>query len=80
VGDRGAAAAGLLQASSLPFIVTASQIVIAIGALDRATELAFVVAGLVSALAFPALAMIVFQRRTDRGPDPTWREREMIVS
>ena len=37
--------AGLLQATSLPFIVTASQIGIAIGALDRATATAFVAGG-----------------------------------
>jgi Kef-type K+ transport system membrane component KefB len=80
VGDRGSVVAGLLQATSLPFIVTASQIGIAIGALDRATATAFVAAGLVSALAFPALALIVLQRRPGHDPEPTRREREMIVS
>jgi Kef-type K+ transport system membrane component KefB len=57
VGTRGAAAAGLLQATSLPFIVTATQIGVGIGALDRATAAAFVAAGLVSALVFPAAAL-----------------------
>jgi Kef-type K+ transport system membrane component KefB len=80
VDDRGYVVAGLLQATSLPFIVTASQIGIAIGALDRATATAFVAAGLVSALAFPALALIVLQRRPGHDPEPTRREREMIVS
>jgi Kef-type K+ transport system membrane component KefB len=57
VSARGAVAAGLLQATSLPFIVTATQIGVGIGALDRPTAAAFVAAGLVSALVFPAAAL-----------------------
>jgi Kef-type K+ transport system membrane component KefB len=51
------AAAGLLQATSLPFIVTASMIGVDIGALSAATASAFVAAGLLSAVLFPALAV-----------------------
>jgi Kef-type K+ transport system membrane component KefB len=69
VGARGAAAAGLLQATSLPFIVTATQIGVGIGALDRSTAAAFVAAGLVSALLFPALAL--GQLRRAAGPAPS---------
>jgi Kef-type K+ transport system membrane component KefB len=61
VGTRGAAAAGLLQATSLPFIVTATQIGVDIGALDRSTAAAFVAAGLASALVFPAVALALLR-------------------
>jgi len=57
VGTRGAAVAGLLQATSLPFIVAATQIGVAIHALDAATAAAFVGAGLLSALLFPTVAL-----------------------
>ena len=46
LGTRPALAAGLLQATSLPFIVTASMIGVDIGALTPATGSAFVAAGL----------------------------------
>ena len=67
VGDRGAVAAGLLQATSLPFIVTATQIGVGIGALERSTAAAFVAAGLVSALVFPAAALSLLRHP---GPQP----------
>lgn len=54
---RATVAAGLLQATSLPFIVTASMIGVDIGALTSAAAAAFVAAGLVSALVFPALSL-----------------------
>jgi Kef-type K+ transport system membrane component KefB len=56
VGNRGAVAAGLLQATSLPFIVAATMIGVDLGALEPATAAAFVAAGLLSALVFPAVA------------------------
>jgi Kef-type K+ transport system membrane component KefB len=62
VGDRNAVAAGLLQATSLPFIVTATQIGVAIGAITKANAAAFVAAGLLSALLFPILALSVLRR------------------
>ena len=55
-GNRGAVAAGLLQATSLPFIVAATQIGVVIGAVTEATAAAFIAAGLVSALVFPVIA------------------------
>ena len=68
VGPRGAVAAGLLQATSLPFIVTATQIGVGIGALDRPTAAAFVAAGLASALLFPALALGQLRRGPGAAP------------
>jgi Kef-type K+ transport system membrane component KefB len=50
-------AAGLLQATSLPLIVTASMIGVDIGALTAATASAFVAAGLVSAVVFPVISL-----------------------
>jgi len=54
---RSTVAAGLLQATSLPFIVTASMIGVDIGALTPATASAFIAAGLVSAVLFPVVAL-----------------------
>jgi Kef-type K+ transport system membrane component KefB len=62
-------AAALLQATSLPFIVTASMIGVDIGALTRATASAFIAAGLVSAIVFPVLALSLL-RPTMATPRP----------
>jgi Kef-type K+ transport system membrane component KefB len=56
VGSRRAAAAGLLQATSLPFIVAGSQIGQELGLLTPANGAALVAAGLVSVLVFPLVA------------------------
>jgi Kef-type K+ transport system membrane component KefB len=66
-GDRGAVAAGLLQATSLPFIVAATMIGVDLGALDPATAAAFVAAGLLSAVAFPAVAVSLLR-------EPSWTD------
>jgi hypothetical protein len=47
-GARGALVAGMLQATSLPFIVTATMVGVEIDALTPATAAAFVAAGLVA--------------------------------
>lgn len=57
IGTRGTVAAGLLHATSLPFIVAATEIGRELGALDPATGAAFVVAGLLSVVLFPLLAL-----------------------
>jgi len=67
VGTRGAVVAGLLQATSLPFIVAAMDIGVAIGAVTRATAAAFIAAGLLSALVFPIVALGVL--RSSEGTD-----------
>lgn len=61
VGSKGAIAAGLLQATSLPFIVAAMDIGLAIGAVTQATAAAFIAAGLLSALVFPIIALSVLR-------------------
>lgn len=62
VGRRAALAAALLQATSLPFIVTASQIGVLVGAMEPVTAAALVCAGLLSVLIFPATALSLVKR------------------
>lgn len=50
-------AAALLQASSLPFLLTIAQIGIEMGVLERTAAAALVTAGIVSVLVFPPLAI-----------------------
>jgi Kef-type K+ transport system membrane component KefB len=68
VGTRSSVAAGLLQATSLPFIVTATQIGVVIGAVSAATAAAFVAAGLLSALVFP-IASLALLRTCETEPE-----------
>ena len=63
-GTRGAVAAGLLQATSLPFIVAATAIGVSLDVITRATAAAFVTAGLISALVFPLAADFLLQSNT----------------
>ena len=65
VGARGAVAAGLLQATSLPFLVAAANIGVELGELRPATGAALVLAGLLSVLLFPLIALVLL-----RGGDP----------
>lgn len=71
VGRSGAVVAGLLQATSLPFIVVATEIGVQVDALDRATASAFVAAGLVSAIVFPAVAVATLRARSAPVPATT---------
>jgi Kef-type K+ transport system membrane component KefB len=74
LGRRGAAAAGLLQATSLPFLVTAAQIGTATGRLSGTNAAALVCAGLLSVLVFPAAALGVLGRPRP-APVPEQRSR-----
>jgi Kef-type K+ transport system membrane component KefB len=70
LGARGAAIAGLLQATSLPFIVAATAIGLDLGVIDAATSAALVAAGLLSVVIFPAagLALLRAGAREDATP------------
>jgi len=57
LGRRGTIASGLLLATSLPFIVTATQIGLLTGRLSDTTATALVCAGLLSVLVLPSLAV-----------------------
>jgi Kef-type K+ transport system membrane component KefB/predicted lipoprotein with Yx(FWY)xxD motif len=64
LGDgRKTVVAGLLQATSLPFIVAATQIGLALELLTPANAAALVAAGLLSLLLFPLASLIVLQAR-----------------
>jgi Kef-type K+ transport system membrane component KefB len=85
-GRRASLAAGLLQAMSLPFIVTATQIGMAQGLLSTETAAALVCAGVLSVVAFPpaALALLRGSERhleDDRRPGSAREgEREELAS
>jgi Kef-type K+ transport system membrane component KefB len=61
LGRRKTLAVGLLQATSLPFIVTASQIGVLTGRMSAVTATALVCAGLLSVLVFPSLALALLK-------------------
>ena len=60
-GTRGAVAAGLLQATSLPFLVAAADIGVELGTLDPATGATLVLAGLLSVMLFPLVALLLLR-------------------
>ena len=64
LGTRSTVAAALLQATSLPFIVTATGIGVSIGAIDAVTSAALVAAGLVSVVVFPPVAISLLRSET----------------
>jgi Kef-type K+ transport system membrane component KefB len=68
VGGRRTAVAALLQATSLPFIVAATQIGLALRVIDEAGSAALVAAGLVSVIVFPLAALGILGGR--RSPAP----------
>jgi len=72
-GTRPTLALGLLQATSLPFIVTATQIGVVLGKITSVTAAALVCAGLLSVLIFPLLALTML-RRSEPAPAPAVTE------
>lgn len=68
VGRRQAIAAGLLQATSLPFIVTAAAIGVALDEITAVTAAGLVSAGLLSVVIFPLVAITLL--RPERSPRP----------
>ncbi len=61
VGSRRSVVAGLLQATSLSFIVAATQIGLALHLITTATGAALVAAGLLSVLLFPIIALTLLR-------------------
>src|SRR6516164_6853342 len=61
-GTKPTLALGLLQATSLPFIVTITQIGVVLGKLTSVTAAALVCAGLLSVLIFPLIALGLLRR------------------
>ena len=62
VGGRRATIAGILQATSLPFIVAAAAIGIELGLLSQAESAALIAAGLLSVMIFPAAGLVLLRR------------------
>ncbi len=58
---RQSTVAGLLQATSLPFIVTATAIGLDLGVIDAATSAALIAAGLLSVLILPAAGLSILR-------------------
>jgi hypothetical protein len=54
--------AGILQATSLPFIVAATQIGLQLGVVSRASAAGLVAAGLLSVVISPALGLVLLRR------------------
>jgi Kef-type K+ transport system membrane component KefB len=65
IGARRTAVAGLLQATSLPFIVAATMIGLDLGLIAEASAAAFVAAGLLSVLIFPLAALTLLRAGSD---------------
>ena len=59
-------AAGLLQATSLPFIVTAAMIGQELGVVSRPTAAGLIAAGMLSVIAFPLAGLALLRRSGER--------------
>ncbi len=73
MGSRMAYAAGLLQATSFSFVIVATQIGLKLHVMVQATATALVGAGLISVVAFPALAFAILRRERGGQPLPASR-------
>jgi hypothetical protein len=62
VDGRRAAIAGILQATSLPFIVAAAAIGMELDLLSQAEGAALIAAGLLSVMIFPATGLVLLKR------------------
>ena len=62
IDARHAAIAGMLQATSLPFIVAATSIGLELGLIDAAGSAALIGAGLLSVLIFPLAGLLLLKR------------------
>jgi Kef-type K+ transport system membrane component KefB len=68
IGPRRTVVAGLLQATSLPFIVAATQIGLELGAISDANAAALVGAGILSVLLFPLGALTALRGGREHQP------------
>jgi Kef-type K+ transport system membrane component KefB len=63
------AIAGIMQATSLPFIVAATAIGMQLRLIDAAASAALIGAGLLSVLAFPLIGLTLLRRAAEPAPD-----------
>ncbi len=81
LGGRATAAVALLQATSLPFLVTATQIGLVLGKISPVTAAAVVCAGLLSVLLFPPAALALLTSAQSGGSGrPDRQERNASKS
>jgi Kef-type K+ transport system membrane component KefB len=76
---RRVAIAGLMQATSLPFIVAATAIGLELGLVDAAESAALIGAGLLSVLIFPLLGLTLLRRGKPAGAEPEAEPAPMLV-
>src|SRR5205823_4159432 len=79
VGYRRTAAAALLQATSLGFIVITSQIGMELGVLSEAVGAALIGAGLLSVLLFPLGALLLLREEPATGPATARGEQPVVT-
>jgi Kef-type K+ transport system membrane component KefB len=70
LGLSGSLIAGILQATSLPFIVAATQIGLQLGIVSPASAAGLVAAGLLSVVISPALGLVLLRRRRPQTATP----------
>jgi Kef-type K+ transport system membrane component KefB len=70
VGRSRSVIAGILQSTSLPFIVAATQIGLGLGVVSKASAAALVAAGLLSVAISPTLALGLLRRQQPRAAAP----------
>ena len=63
IGKQRAIIAGVLQATSLPFIVAATEIGVQIGVVTKASAAGLIAAGLLSVIIFPLLGLSLLRRQ-----------------
>jgi Kef-type K+ transport system membrane component KefB len=79
MGTRMAIAAGLLQATSFSFVIVATQIGLQLHVMVEATATALVGAGLISVIAFPAIAFSLLGDREPAGDAEIGEEVEFAT-
>jgi hypothetical protein len=67
-----------LQATSLPFIVAATQIGLQLGIVSRASAAGLVAAGLLSVVISPALGLVLLRRERPEAADPPARPTPVL--
>jgi Kef-type K+ transport system membrane component KefB len=79
LGSRQAGIAGLLQATSLPFIVAATAIGLDLGVIDAATSAALVAAGLLSVVIFPATGLALLRSGPAEPSTPAAEDTPLVA-
>jgi Kef-type K+ transport system membrane component KefB len=79
LGARKSVIAGVLQATTLPFIVASTQIGLSLGVVSPASAAALIAAGLASVIIFPAIGLSLLRRDMPPGAREAEPSRPMPV-